>query len=61
MMDRAEAARMAIDLDVVRRISDHRGGAFLAQQCRECTEIKGIATQDGMFAKQPLIADPADP
>ena len=35
--------------------------ANATQQCRECTEIKGIATQDGMLAKQPLIADPADP
>jgi hypothetical protein len=43
MVDRAEAAGMAVDRHVVGRISERHRGAFLAQQSGKSGGIEGIA------------------
>ena len=53
MVDRAEAARMTIDRDVVGRVGEDHGGAFLAHQRREGCGIEGVAARDAMAAEQP--------
>ena len=60
MVDRAEAARMAVDFHVVRRVGEDRRGVFLAHQRREGQSIKGAAAQKPMAAEEPEIADLAD-
>ncbi len=60
MVDRAETARMAVDLHIVGRIREDHHGALLAQQRGEGFRIEGIAAQDAMLAEEPQIADLAE-
>ena len=52
MVDRPEAARMAVDFHVVRWVDENRSGAFLAHQRREGFRIEGVAAQDAMIAEE---------
>src|SRR5215469_10987457 len=60
VMDRTEAARVTVDLDVVGRVCEDRGGSFRTHQCREGSGIKGAAAQEPMMAKKPEITELAD-
>jgi len=60
MVDRAEAARMAVDFDIVRRVGKDRRGVFLAHQRGEGQSIEGAAAQKPIPAEDPGIADLAD-
>jgi hypothetical protein len=53
MMDRPEAARVAIDFDVVRRVGEHCGGAFCAHQRGERLGLERVTAQHAMPPKQP--------
>ena len=61
MVHRTEAARVTVDLDVVRRVCEDRSGPFLAHQDREGSRIEGAAAQEAMMAKKPEITELADP
>src|SRR3954447_2095122 len=56
MMDRAKAAHMAIDRQIVGR---HRG-MFVAQQRPEGLGIERVAAQDAMATEDPQIAELAE-
>src|SRR6266404_1680318 len=60
MVDRPEAARMAVDFHVVRWVDENRSGAFLAHQRGEGQSIEGAAAQKPIAAEEPGIADLAD-
>jgi hypothetical protein len=60
MVDRAEAARVALDRHIVGRVGEDHGGPFLAHQRREGFRIEGTAAQDSMAAEEPQIPDLAD-
>jgi len=60
VVDRAEAARVAIDRHVVRRIGEHHRAAFIAHQCHEGCRSEGSAAHQAMAAEDPQIPDPAD-
>src|ERR1700737_4781964 len=60
VVDRAEAARMAVDFHVVRRGGKDHRGMFLAPQRREGQSIEGAAAQQPIATEEPGIADLAD-
>ena len=45
MVDRAETARMTVDLEVVGWVGEDRGGPILAHQRHEGPSIEGTAAQ----------------
>ena len=53
MMDRAEAAHVTFDRQVVGRVGEHHRGRFVAQQHSEGLGIERIAAQDVMAAEDP--------
>src|SRR2546423_1920186 len=60
MMDRAEAARMAIDQHVVRRIGEHHRGMFIAEEGRQGLTIESATAQDAMPAEDPEVSQSAE-
>jgi hypothetical protein len=60
MMDCAEPAGMAIDFDVVRRVGEYGGGAFLAHQRSEGVILQRIAAQHAMLTEPPQDTELGD-
>ena len=60
MVGRAEAARMAVDFHVVRRVGEDHRSALIAHQRCEGLPVEGVAAQDAMLAEKQQIADLAD-
>jgi hypothetical protein len=60
VLDRSQAADMAIDPDVVGRIGEHEPGSLLIEQGRIGFRIAGVAAQQLVIAKLPQISRTGD-
>ena len=60
MMDRAEAARVAVDRHVVGRIGEHHRGMFIAEEGRKGLTIESAAAQKAMPAEDPQVSQSAE-
>jgi hypothetical protein len=56
MLDSATAANVAVDLDVIRRVREHRSRFLISHEQFVGHRIERAAAIDAMLAKQPQVA-----